>query len=585
MARGGGVAMSDNYKIKIKHTILIVIVCTFCSLLILQLFYVLIVQRADLLSLSRKKIEKTIDLNPKRGSLLDRNGELLAASILEYELWVDPKIVLKNQISTLNLLASSLNRCDSLYSYFSREEKKGKRFIKVMSHLSTSSTLSCEKIPQGNISVEQATVIENLKLSGVKLNPVYRRYYPFKESFAQILGYMNSTSPQDGLELVLNNTLQGQQGKSWMLLDGRGNVIDATNLEEQVIHGTDVRLTLDYRLQIFAYQALQRTVETNRALRGSVVIIDPSTGEVLSLVNYPSFNPNQWTVEEVTKNYNYATRDLLEFGSVIKPFTMVALFDTNHIADNELIDVSKGSIQVKDRIFTDTEKKKILTLSEILSYSSNVGIIKLVSRMSSNELYHSFLKLSFNTPVVSDISIARGVPRNLESLLREDSVGKSSISHGYSYSLNTLKLAQLYTVFPEKGTIRPFRFLLNSENSNPIKKIEIPQAVFEKVDKMLSVVVSEGTGKKAQLSPYSVAGKTGTARMIPLGQSEYSSEMHLSSFVGYAPLYRPKLLCVVVIYQPRAGGYYASDVAAPLFREVTKYGLRLFGVKPDELSL
>ena len=565
-----------------KHYVVIGGVVVVLLLIVLQLIYLNVVMRQDLLEYSRNKIERTITLFPKRGALYDRNGELLASSIQEYELWVDPLVVKDDDPSKITSLQNILHHCRDLGDYLAQQHTLKKRFVVLYARLGQSCATTSSN---AYLSDSQATQVRMLKLRGARLNPVFRRYYPQKELFAQVLGYMNSTSPQDGIELLLNDSLKGKLGKSWVLLDGKGAVVDATHLEQSVQEGKDQTLTFDHRIQLYAYQALAHAVKKHKAQKGSVIVLNPKSGEVLSMVNYPSFNPNNWTQAEVATNYNYAIRDLLEYGSVIKPFTLAALLDHDAVALDEVIDVSAGYIEVGDRIFSDTKPLGRITLQQVISYSSNVGIISLVSRVSQQQLFQSLVQLSLADGVRSDLSLQKAVPLNLSSLEKGTSVLQASIAHGYSYSLSSLKLAQLYSILANRGVERPLRFVKQDRDAPARGIIRARPAVIETVNSMLESAVLSGTGKKAQVLPYRAAGKTGTARMIVPGTSEYSTKHYLASFAGFAPYEDPEILCVVTIYQPNGSSYYASEVAAPLFSKITRYALRLYGIHPGDATL
>lgn len=579
--------LSNNsyQRIRARSYLLLAIVAALLLLIICQIAYLNFVQSESLLNWSRKRVERSVDLNPKRGNIYDRNGELLATSILEHELWVDPEILVShNPKKNVVLMSDIVGYCGDLYKKMEAYAKANRKFVHIKGNIFENGGQNClKRRHQANVNSKQFSQIKELSIKGIHFNPVYRRYYPFKEIFAQIVGYVNSNSAQDGLEYLLEEDLKGRAGKAWLLIDGKRQVISANNLELAKVDGLDIHTTFDFRLQLYAYQSLAKVVEKYNAQRGSVILLHASSGEVLAVANYPSFNPNQWQQNEVSTKYNYAMRDSLEFGSVIKPFTLAATMSYNQVDLEEKIDVSSGSIQIRDRIFSDDKNLGILSPVEIIKFSSNAGIIKISSRLSPTEFQQAFSKIGMDSPVSSDLLLGKNTPKNLDALTTGTKVLQASVSHGYSYSLSALKLAQLYLMLSQEGIEVPLRFLTSSKGDYAnLRRIDKNDAKY--INNALAEVVKSGTGRLAQVLPYISAGKTGTAKIVDISSGIYSDTKYLSSFAGFAPLVNPEVICVSVIYEPQ-GAYYSSKLAAPLFAEVVRYSLRVLGIKPDPTQI
>ena len=565
--------------IKNRHRLILAFIFFMLLIVIAQIFYLNAIQTNDLLEWSRKRVERSITLNAKRGNIYDRSGELLATSILENELWVDPEeIISKNPNKKLHQLKDIVGYCGNFINAMKKYKEDERRLVRVKGNIFFGKNKSCDG-PRNysNLDNLQSSEIKKLNLRGVHLNPVYRRYYPFKEIFAQVVGYVNSHSAQDGIEYLLDSHLKGKPGTMWLLRDGNGEVVSAKNLELPKKDGLDITTNLDSRLQLYAYQSLAQAIKKTNAQKGSFILLDAQTGGVLAIANYPSFNPNQWSQDEVYRNHNYAMKEQLEFGSVIKPFTLAALFQNNQVDYDEKIDVSKGSIKIANEVFIDEIRKTNLSPIEIIKYSSNIGIIKMSLRLTPDQLFSSFVKMGLNSPVTSDLHLVKNRPQNLEALKKGSRVTQASVSHGYSFSLSSLKLAQLYLMLANGGIEKPLLFVSRSNTFiKPVTRIE--KSVTNKIIVALSEVVQSGTGIKAQVIPYRSAGKTGTAKIIQSGV--YLNSEYLSSFAGFAPLDKPRIVGVAVIYKPKKS-YYGSEVAAPLFSKIVSYSLRMLGVKPN----
>lgn len=496
-----------------------------------------------------------------RGTLTDRNGEPLAASMPVDSLWVSPE-ELTRAPEGIPALARALGlQPDALARQLSRNA--GKDFLYLRRHMSP----------------EEAQAIVARGITGVHLLREYRRYYPAGEVTGHLVGFTNvDDEGQEGLELAFDSWLRGKAGKKLVLRDRLGRVVEDVERIEPPAPGRTVAASLDLRIQYLAYRELKAAVQANRALSGSAVVLDVTTGEVLAMVNQPSYNPNDRMQYSPERFRNRAITDLFEPGSTLKPLVVAAALESGQYRPDSRIDTSPGMVQIGNKIIEDKHNLGVIDLTTLLSRSSNVGATKVAMSLPSEQLWSVLNR--FGLGHVS----ASGFPGEAAGLLSHYEnwrpIAKATLSYGYGLSVTPLQLAQAYAVLAADGVQRPVSLL--RVDQPPIgRKVISAETARAVVSMMEHVVTAEGTGLRAAVTGYRVAGKTGTARKFEVGG--YSEGRYTAVFAGVAPATRPRLAVVVVVDEPRAGAYYGGDVAAPVFSQIVEGAMRILAIPPDDL--
>jgi cell division protein FtsI (penicillin-binding protein 3) len=498
-----------------------------------------------------------------RGIIKDRNGESLAISTPVDSVWVnpqefdaaDPKLP---QLAKLLEVPSKTIRDKAKQYAASRKE-----FMYLKRH----------------VEPKVGEKIKALKISGLHLQPEYRRYYPSGEVAAQVLGVTNVDDVGvEGLELAYNSWLQGKSGKKLVSRDRLGREVESLGEITEVQPGKDLTLSMDSRLQYLAYKALKAAVVQHKAVSGSAVVIDVKTGEVLAMVNDPSFNPNKRERDGNKDHYrNLAVTDAFEPGSVLKTFGMLSVLERVKISPNTLIDTKPGYMRLQGQVVRDTHYNGVIEVADILKESSNIGITKLVLNIQPRELWETYNRLGFGWGTGSGFPGEN--PGTLTLPGENQTFVQATMSFGYGVAITPLQLAQAYAIIGSGGIKRPVSFV-KVDGEIPGERI-IKPAVARQVMDMLSIAV-EHNRSNARVTGYRVAGKTGTAHKI--GKNGYDKDRYRSMFGGLAPAINPRVAIVVAIDEPRSGEYYGNQVAAPVFARIASGALRLFKVAPDLLD-
>jgi len=506
---------------------------------------------------------RVIPISAHRGMIKDRNGEPIAVSTPVDSVWVNPKIFNANRshwaklATLLNIKVSKLNKLIS--------KRLHKEFVYV----------------KRRISPELSKKVLALKIPGLSLQREYRRYYPMAEVAAHVLGFTNiDDQGQEGIELAYNEHLTGTPGKKRVMKDRLGHVIKDIEQIKAPAPGKDIELSIDGRLQYLAYRELKRAVFKHKAKSGSVVILDINTGEVLAMVNQPSFNPNKSYKTKSGSYRNRAVTDTFEPGSTVKAFTIAASIENGRVSPNTVIDTSPGYFMVSGNTIRDVRDYGKITVSTIITKSSNIGASKLALDMKPESLWRVFSNVGFGNDSES------GFPGESTGLLNHFSQWKKidnvTLSFGYGLSSTALQLAHSYTAFSSNGEIPAVTFLKRKENEIIGKDKVFKNKTVKQVLKMLESVISkEGTGINARVVGYRVAGKTGTVKKASIGG--YSDDNYIASFVGLAPVSNPKIVMAVVINEPGGEEYYGGAVAAPVFSRVMSGALRILNVPLDNI--
>ena len=505
---------------------------------------------------------RTIDLPAHRGMILDRNDEVLAISTPMATVWADPKTVPKDH--------KSLTKLASIIKLPFKDVKKllkskaNKRFVYL----------------RRRINPGLADDIRDLKIPGVSVLREYRRYYPTGEVAAHVVGFTNMDDKGiEGIELLANEDLKGHSGQDKVIKDRMGRIIDSVDYIKAPQPGQDIRLSIDKRLQYIAYRELKKAVAHHKAKSASLVILDAQTGEVLTMVNEPAFNPNNYSKSHQSKYRNLTVTDLFEPGSTIKPFIAAAALRTRHYSANTPVSTAPGYMRVGRATIKDVHNYGQLDLSGVIQKSSNVGIVKVALTIDKEVLWETLSDFGFGE--VSNSSFPGEVRGYLPFFGEWKKLDQATLAFGYGVSTTPLQLAQSYALFANKGYLKPISMYRLDEVPEG-KKVLSEKISLAVLHMMESVVSREGTAIKAKIPGYRVAGKTGT--MKKLGPEGYLDDRYLSVFAGIAPVSNPRLVGVVLFDDPSNGDYYGGTVAAPVFSKVMSEALRLLNIAPDEVK-
>ena len=431
-----------------------------------------------------------------------------------------------------------------------------------------------------------ARKVRELQINGVNLAREYRRYYPAGEVTGHLLGFTDvDDTGQEGAELAFDNWLGGEDGSKRVIQDSQGNHVEDVESIRAVRPGRELKLSIDLRIQYLAYRELKAAVRDNHARSGSVVVMDVRTGEVLAMVNQPSYNPNDREQLKAGLYRNRAATDIFEPGSSIKPFIMAAALASGQYRQDSVVDTSPGFLKVGTKVFEDEHDLGAIDLATILAKSSNVGTAKVALSLQPEQIWNTLTGLGLGQVTGS------GYPGESAGMLSNYShwrpIGIATLSHGYGLSVTPLQLAHAYATIGAGGVKRPISF---ERVSAPVPGEQVldPKVAHALVQLMEQVVEKGGTATRASLMGYRVSGKTGTAFKSIAGG--YSTDRIMAVFAGLVPASHPKLATVVVIDEPsrdlHQGGTLAQGgtVAAPVFASVMSGALRLMDVPPDDLQ-
>lgn len=512
-------------------------------------------QQADTRHLRNEKI------TAHRGSITDRNGEPLAISTPVDSVWANPQE-----------LAAAVDRVPELARVL---EIDGDQLMRRITRSMDKEFLYLKR----HLSPQQADRVLAMKLPGVNALREYRRYYPAGEVAGHLVGFTNiDDDGQEGLELAFNHWLSGESGAKRVLKDRLGRAVENVASIKPPRHGRDLRSSIDLRLQYVAYRTLKGAIQQHKAESGSVVILDIDTGEVLAMVNQPSYNPNDRSQYSAERYRNRAITDIFEPGSSIKPLITAAALESGRYRASSMIDTSPGYIVVGPKRIADKNDLGRASMTTILSRSSNVGFTKIAMSLESDQLWQMMTQFGLGSLTSS------GFPGESAGLLTHyddwRQITQATLGYGYSVSVTPLQLTQAYAALGGNGYIRPVS-LVALDQPNDGQRI-ITDDTAESIRAMMEVVVQPGgTGSEAGVTGYRVAGKTGTSwKAAPGG---YSEDKYFSIFAGFAPASNPRLAAVVIIDEPTGDLYYGGDVAAPVFGDVMAESLRLMAIPPDAL--
>ncbi len=502
------------------------------------------------------RYSRVIEVSAHRGMIMDRNGEALAVSTPVQSVWVSPLDVEANNQQVKALAkALQMNVSDVRRQMF--DTSRDFAYLK-------------RQIPP-----EQAAEVTRLNVVGVSLQPEYRRYYPAGEVAAQLLGFTGQDdNGQEGLEYSLQAELGGKPGSQRVIKDRRGHIVEDVASLRAPKAGGDVLLSIDSKIQYLAYRELQAAVLKHKAKAGAVVVLDARSGEVLALANYPSYNPNNRVRVSPHAMRNRAVADLFEPGSTLKPFTVAAALEHGKVKPNTLINTENGVYTIGGRQIHDSHPEAMLTVSQVIQKSSNVGAAKMALMMEPAVMWQSLSDNGFGAHTGSNFpGEAMGKLRDAKTWRP---IEQATMAYGHGISVNLLQLARAYTVFADNGELKPISLMkLNSPPAGLRVMSEITASELRGM--METVTMPGGTAPLAQVAGYRVAGKTGTAHKL---SGAHYIDKYVASFVGLAPVSAPRVIVAVMIDEPE-GEYYGGMVAAPIFSQITGETLHLLNVPND----
>lgn len=519
-----------------------------------------LLQRDFLLKQSKARILRKVNIPTNRGIIMDRLGSPLAVSIPVSSVWVNPKGY-EATASQERALAKALGLPVASIRANTHNKKREFAYLK------------------RGMPVAQADKIKAMDIPGVYLQREYRRYYPEGSVTAHVVGFTNvDDQGQEGIELAYEPWLHGVAGKKEVIKDRMGNVITELSIIKRPEQGKDLKLSLDHRIQYLVYHELQQAVEQFHAEAGSAVVLDVDTGEVLAMANQPAFNPNNRAGTAVSAYRNRVVTDMFEPGSVIKTFTVALGLQSGRYRPNTKIDTNGGWMVVGGFRIEDDLNFGVVTVTELLQKSSNIAAAKILMSLDPKRYWNLLSAFGFGQ------STGSGFPGEVEGRISPQESWRPSVvatlAYGYGISVTPLQLAAAYAVIAAGGVKRPVQLTKLEGRPSDGDRV-IPSKTALELTQMLEKVVTDGTGTRAQIPGYRVAGKTGTAYVA--NNHGYDRHRYVSSFVGFAPASHPKIVIAVVIKDPK-GEHFGAMVAAPVFGRMMSGSLRLLDVPPDAES-
>lgn len=531
--------------------------------LLLRIVDLAIFKRPFLLAQGNSRALRVLTDTGFRGLITDRMGYPLAVSVSVYSLWINPKEFVPDP-KIIKLLAELLQQKPALLlANIQQSRKKHKAFAYL----------------KRDVSPDIANKIKALHIPHLYLQQEYKRFYPEGPVTAHLLGFTNiDEDGQEGIELQYNEWLKGTPGKTMVMKDCKGQVISNLQTIQNKKPGQNLALSIHHRIQYLAYRELLQGVQKNVASSGSIVVLDIKTGEVLAMVNDPSFNPNDISANKKDTFRNRAVTDIFEPGSTVKAFSIATALDSGAFKPDTVIDTYPGWLRVGRHIVRDEHNHKPLTVTQILQSSSNVGVTKMMLVLPPSQLSNLLHRLGFGE--VTGAGFPGEQPGKLVSRVKWDPFTVATLSFGYGISTTALQLAHAYATLANEGVKIPVSFM---RVTAPLKGQQVmnPKIANQMVKLLESVVAKGGTGESARIPGYHVAGKTGTA--IKVGEHGYEKHHYTSSFIGIAPATHPRLVVAVIIHDPQGKKYYGGDVSAPVFQKVMEGALNILNIPPDDL--
>jgi cell division protein FtsI (penicillin-binding protein 3) len=504
------------------------------------------------------RFARTLELPANRGRILDRNGQLLASSVPVPSIWAMPEDMERDPVK-LKQLAKLLDM--PLADLTKRLGDDEKSFVWL----------------KRDVDEAVAREVAALDIKGIYQRKEYRRQYPEGEAAAHVVGFTNiEDKGQEGVELAFEKQLAGRVGSRRVIKDRLGRIVEDVGQQVPPVDGRDIQLSIDSKVQFFAYQQLRDAVVQNKAKAGSVIVLDAQTGEVLALANYPSYNPAHRQNLSGAQLRNRALTDSFEPGSTMKPLIVSLALEKGMVTPETVIQTNGGRMSMGGFTIRDDHASTSLTISQVIQKSSNIGAAKIALQMPPKEMWDWYSGLGLGQR--PQVPFPGAVSGRLRPYKSWRPVEQATMAYGYGLSVSLVQLAHAYTTFARDGEIVPLSLV---KTDGPVAGIRLLQPkVAQEMRQMLHLVTQNGgTAPRAQTLGYSVGGKTGTAHKQE-GKG-YAEHKYRGVFVGMAPIDKPRTVVAVMIDEPSAGRYFGGDVAAPVFSATVQQSLRMLGVQPD----
>ena len=508
------------------------------------------------------RFARTLELPANRGRILDRNGLILASSVPAASIWAIPEDVDESDPSVRAQLKELAQLLDMpLSTLVTKMAEDDKTFMWLKRQLDW----------------DLGQRIVGLGINGIYLRKEYKRQYPEGESAAHVVGFTNvEDHGQEGMELAFDKQLAGKPGSRRVIKDRMGRVVEGVGDEVPPVDGQDLQLSIDSKVQFFAYQKLRDTVALHKAKAGSVVVLDARTGELLALANYPSYDPGKRQHLTGEQLRNRAITDTFEPGSTMKPITIGLALESGRVRPETIVDTTPGRLTITGSTISDTHNYGVLTVEGVIQKSSNVGTTKIAMQLPAREMWETFSAVGFGQK--PQIGFPGAVGGRLRPYKGWRPIEQATMSYGYGLSASLFQMARSYTVFANGGRVIPATMLKTGQEAVGVPVFS--ERTANQVRKMLQMAAGPGgTGQKAQTVGYSVGGKSGTARKQQ-GKG-YAAGKYRAWFTGMAPIDNPRIIVAVMVDEPSNGVIYGGAVAAPVFSEVVQQTLRMMGVAPD----
>jgi len=551
-------------------------VCVMCVavVVVVRAFHLQIATGDHLREMAEGQHLRELRVSPRRGAIYDRHGAELAVSADVDSVYANPRRLKAMEQDPRTVARRIARILDVDRERLAKRLAADRYFVWI----------------ERRVTPNEATRIRELDIPGVELTTESRRYYPNRHLAAHLVGFADIDGRGiEGIELAYEDQLRGTDRRVAAIRDRRGHVVFADDMEDdRSMQGQSVVLTIDKAIQHIAERELALGVRTFEARGGSVVVMDPSTGEILALANYPPFNPNEPSKHATAHRRNRAVVDRFEPGSTVKPFTMAAALAAGAVKPNQSINCENGVTRMGGRLLHDAHPYEWLTPTQVLAYSSNIGIAKIAQDLGKKDLYRTFRRFGFGEPT------GLGVPGETAGILRHYrrwyEIDTATVSFGQGMSVTNVQLATAMSAIANGGRLmQPMLVRRMSdghgatiEESKPrVRRQVVPRRVAKLVGQMLTAVTEPGgTAIEAAVDGYLVAGKTGTAQKADYVHGGYAKDKWLASFIGFAPAERPAVVISVVIDEPVIA-HYGGTVAGPVFRRIAEVTLRHMGIAPE----
>lgn len=500
---------------------------------------------------------RTLELPATRGKITDRNGEVLASSVPVKAIWGIPDDVLEAPKEKLRQLAALLGMSEA---DLRKKLDSDRQFVYL----------------KRQVEQDVAEKIVALGIAGIETRKEYKRFYPEGEVMAHVVGFTNVEDVgQEGIELASEKNLAGKTGSRRVIKDRLGRIVEDIESIREPHDGKDLTLSIDSKIQYIAYTHLKEALEKHKAKAGGAVVLDVQTGEVLALVNLPTYNPNDRSVLTGAQLRNRVMTDTFEPGSTMKPFTVALALETGRVTPETIIQTAPGSMTIGTATIHDAHKQGALSVAQVIQKSSNIGTVKMALQMPPQEMWEMFTTVGFGQqPKFGFPGAVAGRLRNYKTWRP---IEQATMSYGHGVSVSLIQMARAYMIFARNGDTIPLTFQKSADM--PLGHRVISEKTALQLRLMLETVTEPGgTATQARIAGYRVAGKTGTAHKLEGGR--YVNK-YVGDFVGFAPVSHPRVIVAVMIDEPTTGGYYGGTVAGPVFAAITANVLRSLNVPPD----